>query len=203
MDLLRPVTQRPIGAFAAAGFALLLVVVAGSGTVRANLEHRIVRLEDQVSARRGELELARMQLRRLDTIVRQSARYRIPADLAAIIHDVAAEEGIEPDLAFSLVHVESQFTRRAVSSAGAVGLTQVMPSTATWLDPSVLEGDLFDSETNLRLGFRYLRKMIEQYEGNIDLALLAYNRGPTRVDSILRAGGDPSNGYSHAVLEGR
>jgi soluble lytic murein transglycosylase-like protein len=44
--------------------------------------------------------------------------------------------------------------------------------------------------------------MIRQYDGQLDLALLAYNRGPTRVDSIIRAGGNPSNGYERAVLRG-
>jgi soluble lytic murein transglycosylase-like protein len=55
---------------------------------------------------------------------------------------------------------------------------------------------------NLRLGFRYLRMMLEQYDGDLHLALLAYNRGPGRVDGILRAGGDPNNGYSSNVQNG-
>lgn len=188
--------------FAAAALALVLVIVAG-GSTGASLERKIRRLEEQVSARNGELALARMELRRLETIVRQAARHDISAELAISIYDIATMQGIEPDLAFSLVHVESRFTDRAVSDAGAVGLTQVMPRTAAWLDPGALHGDLFDSETNLRLGFQYLRRLIDQYEGDIELALLAYNRGPTRVDSILDAGGDPTNGYARAVLGGR
>ena len=86
------------------------------------------------------------------------------------------------------------------AAAGAIGLTQVMPSTAFWLDPSVRYDDLFRGETNLRLGFRYLNQMIRQYHGQLDLALLAYNRGPQRVKDILAAGGDPSNGYASAVM---
>lgn len=188
--------------FAAAALALVLVVIAG-GSTRTSLERKITQLEEQVSARNGELALARMELRRLEMIVRQTARHDISANLAMAIYDIATTEGIKPDLAFSLVHVESRFADRAVSDAGAVGLTQVMPSTAEWLDPEALYGDLFDSQTNLRLGFQYLRRLIEQYEGDIELALLAYNRGPTRVDSILDAGGDPANGYARAVLGGR
>ncbi|HSJ31976.1 MAG TPA: lytic transglycosylase domain-containing protein [Longimicrobiales bacterium] len=167
-----------------------------------SLEAELRRTQSELSARQGELELARLELGRLSNIVSQSAAHRIPADLAAAVYDIALSEGVDPVLAFSLIRVESGFTRRAVSSAGAVGYTQVMPSTAFWLQPGLGREDLFERDTNLRLGFRYLRMMIEQYDGDLHLALLAYNRGPGRVDEILRAGGDPSNGYSFNVRSG-
>jgi soluble lytic murein transglycosylase-like protein len=168
----------------------------------ATLEQRLLQAEEALRARQGELELAQLELNRLTAIVKQSQNYRIPADLAGAIYDIAISEGVDPALAFSLVRVESGFTRRAVSSAGAVGLTQVMPSTAFWLQPGLTRDDLFERDTNLRLGFRYLRMMLEQYQGDLHLALLAYNRGPGRVDDILRAGGDPSNGYALRVRNG-
>jgi hypothetical protein len=158
--------------------------------------------EHTLKAREGELELAQLELDRLANIHEYSRRHRIPADLAAAIYDIALAEGIEPALAFSLVRVESDFTRRAVSSAGAIGYTQVMPSTATWLQPGITHTDLFERDTNLRLGFRYLKMLLAQYHGDLHLALLAYNRGPGKVDNILQAGGDPSNGYSRAVFAG-
>jgi soluble lytic murein transglycosylase-like protein len=77
-----------------------------------------------------------------------------------------------------------------------------MPNTAFWLQPGLTRDQLFEQDTNLRLGFRYLRMMLQQYSGDLHLALLAYNRGPGRVDEILRAGGDPSNGYSLRVRNG-
>jgi hypothetical protein len=166
------------------------------------LEERLRRTEDELRARQGELELAHLELRRLQTIVHQAQAHRIPADLATSIYDIAVSEGVDPGLAFSLVRVESGFARRAVSSAGAVGLTQVMPSTAFWMQPDLTHGDLFEPHTNLRLGFRYLRMMLKQYHGDQHLALLAYNRGPGRVDDILRTGGNPSNGYSVRVRNG-
>lgn len=171
-------------------------------TTNESLENELRKARSALSARHGELELARLELNRLSSIVEQSARYRIPADLSTAIYDIATTEGIDPALAFSLIRVESGFTRRAVSSAGAVGYTQVMPSTAFWLQPGLDREDLFQRDTNLRLGFRYLRMMIEQYDGDLHLALLAYNRGPGRVDEILRAGGNPSNGYSVNVQNG-
>ncbi|CAN5750404.1 hypothetical protein BH23GEM9_BH23GEM9_11730 [soil metagenome] len=170
-----------------------------SGTV---LEQRLLEAENALRAREGELELARLEMNRLAAIIGHSRDHRIPADLASAIYDIALSEGVDPALAFSLVRVESGFVRRAVSSAGAVGLTQVMPSTAFWLQPGIEYNDLFERDTNLRLGFRYLRLMVEQYRGDMHLALLAYNRGPGRVDDILRAGGDPANGYSRLVQIG-
>jgi soluble lytic murein transglycosylase-like protein len=169
-------------------------------------ESRLIRelreLRQTLQARDGELELARLELNRLHAILEYSQRHRIPADLATAIYDIALSEGIDPALAFSLVRVESAFVRNAVSSAGAVGLTQVMPATARWMDPEIAYNQLFERDTNLRLGFRYLRTLIEQYRGDMHLALLAYNRGPNRVDEILRSGGDPSNGYARLVRAG-
>lgn len=128
--------------------------------------------------------------------------YRVPLSLAQQIHDVAVEEDIDPEVAFGLVRVESGFRRTAVSSVGAVGLTQVLPSTARWLVPGTTRSDLLDTRTNLRVGFRYLRYLIDKYDGNIRLALTAYNRGPGRVDGLLRRGRDPDNGYAAKVLRG-
>ena len=48
---------------------------------------------------------------------------------------------------------------------------------------------------------RYLRQMIDKYDGDLRLALLAYNRGPGTVDSIRRVGGDPANGYARAIMD--
>lgn len=153
-----------------------------------------------LEARQGELELARLELDRVRAVMQFSSKYDITADLAAQIYDVALAEGIDPALAYSLVRVESGFYGRAISPVGAVGLTQVMPATARELDPSLAYADLFHQETNLRLGFRYLRQMLEKYQGDMRLALLAYNRGPGTVDKIRRIGGDPANGYDTAVL---
>lgn len=150
----------------------------------------------------GKVDLQRAQIERLETIHAYSARYGIGADLAASIHDIALSEEIDPEVAFELVRVESRFTRTAVSPVGALGYTQLMPGTAQLLSPGISRPEIFDRDTNLRLGFRFLRWLIGKYEGDLHLALLAYNRGPARVDELLRAGADPSNGYSRAILGG-
>lgn len=163
-------------------------------------QERLNGAEVALKARQGELELVRSEMTRLSRIMEFSGQYAIPADLATAIYDIALAEGIGPDLGFRLVRVESGFVQRAISPVGAVGLAQVMPRTAYELDPTLEYNDLFDRETNLHLGFRYLRALLERYEGDLRTALLAYNRGPTTVDDIRRVGGDPENGYSRAVL---
>lgn len=153
-----------------------------------------------VAAPEGAIELQKVEIDRLKRIHENSARFGIPADLAERIEDIALAEGIEPHVAFGLVRAESEFNRRAVSPVGAVGLTQLMPSTARYFRNGVTREDLFDRDTNLRIGFRYLASLIKQYDGNLELALLAYNRGPERVEQLRRAGQDPNNGYVQMVL---
>jgi soluble lytic murein transglycosylase-like protein len=159
-------------------------------------------LSQSLEATRGELAVARLQLERANAIIDYSTHYSIAADLAAAIYDVALSEGVDPGLAFRLVRTESGFTLNAKSKAGAVGYTQVLPSTARLYEPGLTNKQLFERSTNLRLGFRYLRDLLERYDGDLRLALLAYNRGPGKVQELLDAGRDPQNGYSTAVLRG-
>jgi len=149
----------------------------------------------------GMKDLQTAELEKLRRTVHYSARYAIPADMAARIEEIARAEGIEPELAFGLVRAESEFNQRAKSSVGAVGLTQLMPSTAKYFRVNgTTRHNLYDRDTNLHIGFRYLKTLIDKYDGNVRLALLAYNRGPDRVEQILRDGGDPNNGYVEMVL---
>lgn len=136
------------------------------------------------------------------TIEGAVVRYGISHELADKIYVSSARYDIEPDVAFGLVFVESTFRERAVSHVGARGLAQVMPRTAKWMDPTVKTRDLFDPEVNLDLGFRYLRQMIDKYNGDVFKALTAYNRGPGTVDRILRRGGNIDNGYAGKVMAG-
>jgi len=157
-------------------------------------------VEDAVGQRWAE---SRADQEREDTIVQAMSKYEIDRELATAIYDISKEEGIEPDVAYGLVKTESTFRPRAVSPVGARGLTQVLPSTARWMMPEIRQASqLFQPETNLRVGFRYLRYLLDKYDGDTRLALLAYNRGPGTVDRILDRGGDPDNGYAGKVLRG-
>lgn len=131
--------------------------------------------------------------------IQKYSEFGLSRELAEDIYDVAIENEIDPEIAFGLVRAESSFKNTASSPVGAVGLTQLMPKTADWLEPGTTRSDLRDSETNLRIGFKYLRQLVDKYEGNESLALLAYNRGPGTVDRELKKGGNPDNGYADFV----
>jgi len=160
------------------------------------------RMHAELDAAKGQLILAQAQLDRANAVIQYSATYKVSADLAGSIYDVALAEGIEPDLGFRLVRVESEFHDHATSPVGALGLTQVMPSTAKDFVPGITHEQLYDRKTNLQIGFRYLRGLISEYHGDVKLALLVYNRGPVAVESLRALGLDPRNGYEMAVTRG-
>ena len=160
------------------------------------------RLYNELAHAKGQLALANAQLERATQVMKFSSEYGIGADLAGLIFDVALAESIDPTLAFQLVKVESGFKARATSPVGAVGLAQVMVGTARYFEPGISRDDLYDAETNLRIGFRYLRALINENDGDVRTALLIYNRGPVAVQAALEAGRDPANGYEKAVMRG-
>lgn len=157
-------------------------------------------LKRQLQDVTGEAALLRAQLDRANRVMAYSSKYEIPADLAATIFDVALAERLDPALAFELVQLESGFNPRAMSPVGAIGLAQVMPSTAVLFDRSVTRDDLYVPRTNLRIGFTYLRRLIGLYGGDVRLALLAYNVGEAQVDKARAEGRNPLDGYNRILL---
>jgi soluble lytic murein transglycosylase-like protein len=155
------------------------------------------KLRDSLATVRAEMDLMRSQYERAHRIIDFSTQYNITASLAGQIFDAAVQHGLDPELAFRLVRLESEFNPRAVSPVGAVGLTQLMPSTAVQYQKGVTREKLFDRETNLRIGFTYLRKLVKMFDGNVSLALLAYNRGEEAVFRDLKAGKDPAQGWGY------
>jgi len=199
------------GLLSAAFVASVVVVVRDSGPAEAKAEaprfpvvigSEAIRLRAELESARGELDLANAQLERWHRIFGYSSRYRVGADLATAIYDIALSEGIEPELAFRLVRVESEFNPRATSPVGAVGLTQLMLATARYFQKGITREALYDRDTNLRIGFRYLRTLVREHKGNVQLALLVYNRGPQAVSNSREQGLDPSNGYDRVVMKG-
>jgi soluble lytic murein transglycosylase-like protein len=168
---------------------------------QAFVARRMGTLRDQLESARGDAALMRLELERARAIMESSTKYQIPADLAADIHDIAIGEGIDPSLGFQLVKIESSFRPSARSSMEALGYTQIQLATARFYDPDVTEKQLFERETNLRLGFRFLKDLMVKFD-DTHLALLAYNRGPAKVAEIIAGGGNPANGYSELVLDG-
>src|SRR5574341_888698 len=119
----------------------------------------------------GELELMQLELRRARALLDFSSRYQVPSDLAAQIYDTALREGLDPDLAFRLVKVESDFNPKATSTAAAIGLAQVQLRTARFYHRGVTLQQLYDPAINLSVGFRYLHDLLGTFQGNLRLAL--------------------------------
>ncbi len=120
---------------------------------------------------------------------------RLPADVAALARKEAEAQGLDPALVMAQ---ESGGRQDAVSKAGARGLMQLMPETAKELG---VNPD--DAGENVRGGATYLKRMLERYNGNQELALMAYNAGPGSVDAWLKSGTalpQETRDYAPAVL---
>jgi soluble lytic murein transglycosylase-like protein len=105
-------------------------------------------------------------------------------DIEAAIDDAAARHHVDPSLVRSVVKVESNFNPNAVSRKGAMGLMQLMPSTARSLNVA----NPFDPAQNVEAGVRHLRRLLDSYGGNVRLSLAAYNAGS---GAVARSAGVP------------
>ncbi len=131
----------------------------------------------------------------------------LPEEITRLSVAIAAESSrakLPIELVLALIQVESSGDNFAVSPVGAMGLMQLMPSTAEgvagriglrWAGPETL----FDPVTNVRLGVVYLRELLDRY-GSVTTALAAYNWGPTRIAERLRQGEPVPALYARRVL---
>ena len=108
----------------------------------------------------------------------------VPPQYSAALTQAAAAANVSPTLLAALIWQESRWNAQAVSPKGAMGLAQLMPATARTLGVNPA-----DPIANLNGGARYLRYLLDQFDGNVEKALAAYNAGPGRVRS---AGGIPA-----------
>jgi soluble lytic murein transglycosylase len=112
-----------------------------------------------------------------------------PTGLLPLIK-LQASRDVDPYLIAAIIREESQYDLKAVSRVGAIGLMQVMPSTANTVAqragiPGVGREDLFDQETNIRIGVRYVEQLLEQFSGNLVHTIAAYNAGPIAVGAWI------------------
>jgi soluble lytic murein transglycosylase-like protein len=119
------------------------------------------------------------------------------SSVAPVLLEAAQREGLEPKLLTAVIEQESAFRPCAISDKGAQGLMQLMPETTERLTVK----DPFDAKQNIDAGAKYLKELLTRYNGNLGLALGAYNAGPDKVD---QANGIPNipetTSYVNAIL---
>ncbi len=110
-------------------------------------------------------------------VYNSNATAKVPLHLASAIQDAARAHGVDPRLVAAVARRESAYNVNAVSPVGASGVMQLMPATAHYLGVR----NVFDARENIFGGTRYLRTLLDTFNGDLDLALAAYNAGPGAV----------------------
>ena len=113
-----------------------------------------------------------------------------PTKYNKYVQKAAKENNIDPYLIFAIIKQESKFNKNAMSKKEAKGLMQLLDTTAEeialnipYMDEKNI--DLFDASTNICIGVKYFRSLVDRYEGNIHLAICAYNAGLGNVDKWM------------------
>ena len=156
------------------GVSVILCLPMIPGTLRAEIYQYI--------SPNGTISLTNVpsdaRYRKIDV---ESARFRSilsERELEPLIKRHSSEQQLHPALIRAVIKAESNFDARAISRAGAIGLMQLMPQTASRLDVR----DMFDPDENVGGGTKYLRQLLDRFHGNLPLALAAYNAGENIVN---------------------
>lgn len=160
---------------------------------------------------KNEVELAN-KLERLEKLssIREVLEVHLPTakleekrQIAEAILDASELYDVDVALLLAVIKVESSFNYKAVSRVGARGLMQVMPNTGWAMSKEISlkdfdDSQLFDKRKNILLGTYYLKKMLNRY-GDLDLALIAYNIGPSWLDNAIKNQIDYPTRYANKV----
>ncbi len=118
---------------------------------------------------------------------------RYPVKYKNEIKECSIEAKVDESLIFAVINAESSFNSRAVSKVGAVGLMQIMPTTANYvcemynLEPISSKEDLFNEKLNIRIGTFYINYLLKKFNGNLKYTLVAYNAGENKVQEWLKS----------------
>ena len=185
-----------------------------SSIIQSNLEARIGHLSSGLQrewAENPEQDLAveipdkTAQIANAIIACRTGLDTRDVSSFANAVRRESEKYGYDWELILAIIKTESSVNTRARSHKGAMGLMQVMPSTAEWLSPKLgIEyrghSSLYDPVYNVKLGTHYLH-MLHQKFGDIQKAIAAYNRGPTGLSRYLRQGRKYPSSYLAKVMD--
>jgi Transglycosylase SLT domain len=135
-----------------------------------------------------------------DEIKHFAESFSVDRSLARLVYDISLDEKLEPELIFNIIWQESRFNPNAIGKIGEIGLMQIRYGTALCVDPGATPKKLHDPAYNIRIGIKHLKDQLHFYRGDTRLALLAYNRGRGKINSLLGAGINPANGYAARIL---
>ena len=115
-----------------------------------------------------------------------------PLKYSEYVEKYAEEYNIDKYLVYAIIKAESNFKEDAKSVSNAVGLMQIMEATAietaNKMDLNIVESDLYNPELNIRLGIKYFTNLLDKYNDNFNLAIIAYNAGIGNVDKWIADG---------------
>ncbi len=184
-------------ALVALGAFLLLAPAPAHAQIRKLVEENgrivFVNADDNNPVRKGRATNSNSALsaaasaERADTGGDSDVRYRplSRAEIDKYVEELAKKHNVDPELIRAVIAAESGYDPSATSRKGAQGLMQLMPGTAQQLGVR----DAYNAKQNLEAGVRYLRALLDKYNGDLDKALAAYNAGEGAVE---RAGGVPN-----------
>jgi soluble lytic murein transglycosylase-like protein len=160
---------------------LLLLLIAAPGTAdiyKYEDDAGVLHFTDAPTDKRFKIFMRDIKKdKKLRTNFKLSACNRNPEEFESIINSCALEYGVNKSLVKAVIHAESGFNPGAVSPKGAQGLMQLMPKTAQGLNVA----DSFNPADNIKGGVRYLKFLLNTFNGDEALALAAYNSGLSRV----------------------
>ena len=136
--------------------------------------------------------------------------FAFPLKYKSYIRTACSAHNMNPVLVASVIHAESNFKKNSVSPKGAIGLMQIMPSTAEFIAKKMNKAnyDLYDAQTNIEMGTFYLKYLLDKF-GDLKTVLIAYNAGEGNVARWLEGGAKlatspypETNAYVEKVLNG-
>jgi len=175
--------------------------------------HGLNEVSALVQAQKGKIDSLRDQNQRLQTVMLlrdflENERIRLPqdtvTDIAGSIHEASVRYNLPPEMILAVIRIESAFDINALSNKGAVGLMQLLPSTAQEIAHDLRmewsgEQLLRNPQANIEMGAYYLTKMIAQFN-DLSVALAAYNSGPGRIAELNQMKADLPMDYAEKVL---